>query len=89
MQVVGSRLRHHVHLSARALPVLGAVRIGQKVELPYRVDAQKVAADTAREDGKLTRPGVFDAVQQDQIVRGAAPCDRKRIAIAGAGISAL
>ena len=72
VQRVGSGLRHHADLRAGALAVFGAVGVGEDVEFAHGVDAQQFAADAAGRDGELARSGVFDAVQQDQIVHRAA-----------------
>jgi len=38
----------------------------------YRIDPEKVTADTARRHGKLARSGVFNSIQQHEIVAGSA-----------------
>ncbi len=53
VQLVGARLSNHADLSARAFSVLGAVGVGERIELADGVDAQQFSADAAGRDGKL------------------------------------
>ena len=52
------------------LPYSARIGVGEDVEFAHRVDAQQIAADAAGRDRELARPGVFDAVQQHQVVAG-------------------
>ena len=85
MQRIRSRLGDHADLSARALAVLGAVRIREHVEFAHGVDPQQIAADAARRDGELAGSGVFDPIQQHHVFHGTPSRHRERISIAGAG----
>ncbi len=89
VQLIGPGLRDCADLRAGAFSVLGAVGVGEDVEFADGVDAEQIAADAAGRDGELAGAGVFDAVQQEQILVAAAAFDGKRIAVAGAGSRAL
>ena len=89
MHGVASRLGDHVDLRARPLSVFGGIRVGEDVELPHGVDSQQLSAHTARRHRELAGSGVFDAVQQEQVVAGPAPRHGKRVSVAGTGVGAL
>ena len=72
MQLVASGLRYDADLSAGSFSIFGGVCPSKDIELPYRIDPEKVAADPARRHGKLARPGIFNSIQQHDIVAGPA-----------------
>ncbi len=55
-------------LRAGPLAVFGGVGVGEDIELADGVDAQQFAADAAWRDRQLAGSGVFDAVQEKQIL---------------------
>src|ERR1019366_321979 len=78
---VGSGARDDADLRSGALSIFGGVGIGEDVELADGVDAQQFAARAAGRDGKLARAGVFDAIQQEQVVSGAPTRYGERVAV--------
>ena len=76
-------------LGARPFAVFGAISIGFDVELANRVDAEKVAAHSARSNGKLARSGVFDAVKQHGVIHRTAAIDGESNAVAGTSVGAF
>ena len=68
MQLVGARLGHDQNLTAGTLAVLGAVGIAQNVEFLHRFNAQQLPTGAAGLHVVFSRAGVFDAVQQEQVL---------------------
>ena len=75
MQFVGAGCGDDADLRAVALAVAGAVGVGDHVELAHRIHAQQLAAGAARRHVDQRSAGVFDAVQQKQIVLRPASAD--------------
>lgn len=65
MRGVASRLGDHVDLRAGSLSVFDGIGIREDVELPHRIDSQQLSTHSARRNRKLTRSGIFNAVQQE------------------------
>src|SRR5208282_223203 len=89
MQNVAPGLGDNADLCSRSFSIFSRVSVRQNVELSDSIDPQKLAANAARRYRKLTRPGIFNAVQQEQILCGPPSGHRKCVPIAGARLSAL
>ena len=89
VQGVAAGLRDYQDLGSGAFAVCRVVSAGEDVELTDCVDAEKVAADSARGDSELARTRVFDSVEEDQVVHGTAARDGEGVAVAGAGLRTL
>ncbi len=89
MERVGSGAGDDADLRSGALSIFGGVGIGEDIELADSVDPQQFTARATGRDGELARAGVFDAIQQEQIVSGAPSRYGERVAVAGAGVGAL
>src|SRR5262245_61415992 len=68
MQLIGAGLRDHADLPASALAVFGRIGISEHIELPDRVNAQKLAADSSRRDTDVAAARIFNPIQQEKIV---------------------
>ena len=89
MQKIRAGLGHDRDLRPRPLPVFGPIRVREHIELTHRVDSQQVAAHAARSDRKLARPGVFNAIQQEQVVHRAPSRYCECVPVARTGLRAL
>src|SRR2546425_4607054 len=89
VELIASGLRHNRDLRPGSLAVFGRVRSREDVEFTDRIDSQKVSAYAPGRYRELARSGVFNAVQQKDILQRPPPRDGEGIAIAGAGICAF
>ena len=80
VQLIGARSGDDADLRAVAFAVGGAIGVGRHVELAHRIDAEQLAARSAGRHVDERRTGVFDAVQQKQIVLRAAAAHREHVA---------
>ena len=70
-------------LRAVALAVGGAVGVGDHVEFAHCVDAEQLAAGAAGRDVDERGAGVFDAVEEEEIVLRTAAADGEHVADGG------
>ena len=73
MQLIGARLRDHVDLPAHALAVFRAIGVAHHVEFAYSVDAQQLPADASGRDPDIAAAGVFNPIQQEEVLFRAPP----------------
>ena len=86
MQGISAGLRDYADLRTGAFAVFGGIGVGEDIEFADRVDAQQFSADAAGGDAELAGAGVFDAVEEDDVIGGAASGHRERVAVTGAGV---
>src|SRR5262249_52441859 len=73
MQLIGAGLRDYADLPARSLAVFGRIGISEHIELPDRVNAQKLAADSSLCHRDVCRASVFTPKQKKKMVGGPPP----------------
>src|SRR5712691_1991529 len=69
MHLIGPRVGHHADLPSGALPVLGAISVGENVELPHGFHAQQFSAGPIRRNElTCTVPGYpVDSVDHEPV----------------------
>src|SRR5947208_912749 len=83
MQIVIAGGRNDRNLSARPLPIVRSISVAYCIEFPHRLHSQQLTARAARRDVDKRSSGVFNAVQQKQVVLRTPPGDRKHVSHRG------
>ncbi len=79
-KLIGAGGGDDADLRAVALAVAGAVGVGCHVELAHCIDAEQLAAGAAGRDVDERSAGVFNAIEQEEIVLRAAAADGEHVA---------